>query len=441
MIDRLLAQARSAENTYLLAFNVTGGLNFLYLIVAGLVLGTDSYGLFIALFGVVYLVSALANTIQLATAKQIAAHGGDLSSVIKPAAIATAGVTAFLLAATPALTAWFNASTADIVWTAAAAGLTIAAGTGYGVAQGQQRFNALSASQVVMGGGRIAIGLALLGAGFGVSGALAGVALSYLPSLLVIGLSTRSARTAGADPPASVVPSPSTLLVTFIASVAVAALTSLDVVIIQHFFAAEESSAYASIAVLGRVVLFVPIAVSHIVLPRAAARADARLLTPALTKTLALSLLTGGVIMAAASAGFSPTGDVSAHLGATAWYLLGMVAISGAVPIAYYQIERGNYSVAYAALLPGIAAAAAGLLLYHPSLVAAAQVLCTVHLGVLAGAIALSLPQLTAESRPRLGAPRRRLRRGAPSRRQRPSSRSRRRSARRSARRDRSARR
>ena len=404
MIDRLLAYGRSAENTYLAAFNLTGGLNFLYLIAVGLVLGADSYGLFIALFGVVYLVSALANTIQLATAKQIAAHGGDLSNVLKPAVVATASVTVLLLAATPALTGWFNASTSDIVWTALAAGLTIAAGTGYGVAQGLQRFNALSASQVVMGGGRIAIGLALLGAGFGVSGALAGVALGYLPSLLVLGLGTRSAETTDPQAPTSAAPSPSTLLATFITSVAVAAPTSLDVVIIQHFFAAEESGVYASIAVLGRVVLFVPIAVSHVVLPRAASRdaGDTRLLTPALTKTLVLSLLTAGGIMATVSAGFSPTGDVSAHLGATAWYLLGMVAISGAVPIAYYQIGRGNYSVVYAALLPGIAVAATGLLLYHPSLVAAAQVLCVVQLGVLAGAIALSLPQFSAESRPRL---------------------------------------
>ena len=126
MIDRLLAFGRSAENAYLVAFNLTGGLNFLYLIAAGLMLGADSYGLFIALFGVVYLVSALANTIQLATARQIAAHGGNASDVLKPAIAATAGVTVLLLAATPALTEWFNASTADIVWTALAAGLTIA---------------------------------------------------------------------------------------------------------------------------------------------------------------------------------------------------------------------------------------------------------------------------------------------------------------------------
>jgi len=93
-------------------------------------------------------------------------------------------------------------------------------------------------------------------------------------------------------------------------------------------------------------------------------------------------------------------GEVSSQLGTMGSYLLSMVAISGAVPIAYYQIGRGNYSVVYAALLPGIAVAATGLLLYHPSLVAAARLLCMVHLGVLASAIALSLPQFSAENRP-----------------------------------------
>ena len=42
------------------------------------------------------------------------------------------------------------------------------------------------------------------------------------------------------------------------------------------------------------------------------------------------------------AAGFSPIGDVSTQLGTMGWYLLSMVAISGAVPIAYYQIGRGN---------------------------------------------------------------------------------------------------
>ncbi|MFQ5879749.1 MAG: hypothetical protein ACE5IZ_06225, partial [Dehalococcoidia bacterium] len=281
MLERLAGLIRGrtrwgGEAAYFVAFNATNALNYVYLVSMGLLLGTESYGLFGALFGLVYLASALGNTVQVAVARHIAslqtAQGGALSRQMIAGAFAPAGVLAAVvglvfLILSPVLAETFHSSVEPLLWTGLAIALSVFVPAGYGVLQGTQRFARLGSSLLVAAVFRMATGSALVAAGWGPSGALAGVAIGYGASGLVALLPATGETTPGRQPRVAG-PSIQSLAAILVASVAIAVPTSLDVALVKHFFPALEAGMFTAVAVLGRVVLFVPLAVSFIVLPK-----------------------------------------------------------------------------------------------------------------------------------------------------------------------------
>lgn len=411
MQERLTGPAsRGGEAAYFIAFNATNALNYAYLVSMGLLLGTESYGLFGALFGVVYLASALGNTVQVAVARQIAFFEGNpgraltqgvLVWALAPAGAlaAVVGLTALLLS--PALAQAFNSPLTPLGWTSLAVALSIWVPAGYGVLQGTQRFAPLGASLLAAALSRMAIGAALVTAGWGASGALAGVAFGYAASGLLAlvwavpekGHSLRPRLTA---------PSASSLAAILVASLAVAAPTSLDVALVKHFFSDHEAGMYTAVAVLGRVVLFVPLAISFIALPKVAKRVSrgdnpVPLLWSSLAQT---AVLAGGtallLVLLTSGFGWSPVGaDISGAMTSLYWYLPAMVAFALVVALVYYQIGRGNNSYVFALFVPGIAAQAALILLFHDSLTVVAQVMFVVNVLLLVASLFLvALPRL-----------------------------------------------
>lgn len=410
MLERLAGQRRrGGEATYFIAFNATNALNYAYLVSMGLLLGTESYGLFGALFGLVYLVSALGNTVQVAVARHIAhsqGQGGALSQGVLVWAFARAGALATVvgltfLALSPALARAFDSPLTPLLWTSLAVALSVWVPAGYGVLQGGQRFAPLGASLLAAALFRMAIGAALVTAGWGASGALAGVAFGYAASgllalVLAIPESGHSPR------PRLTAPSAYSLAAILVASLAVAAPTSLDVALVKHFFAAAEAGMFTAIAVLGRVVLFVPLAVSFIALPKVAARASrgadsASLLWSSLGHT---AVLAGGtallLVLLTSGFGWSPVGaEISGAMTSLHWYLPAMVAFALVVALVYYQIGRGNSSYVFALLVPGIAAQVALILLFHDSLTVVAQVMFAVNVLLLVASLFLvALPRV-----------------------------------------------
>lgn len=402
-VTALMRTLKSPEGAYFASFNLTNALNYAYLAGMGLFLTSGEYGLFVALFGVIYLLSALGNTVQVATATHIArlhaARGGvsvrDLAIVGAPALAVTAGLVSVLLGATPFLSRWFDTTTAPLLWAYAAAALSVLLPSAYGVLQGMQRFVPLGMSQLMMAGSRTCFGFAFAAAGLGPAGALAGVALGYIPSgLMALVMVTRNAQDHAEPARASV--SLRSIAVTFAASVAIAAPTSLDVALANHFLTEMEAGAYAAMAVIGRVILFLPLAISFVILPKAASDAALSRETPAtlmaaLSSTLLLAIGSAVVLLGVAHLGWTPVGgDIEVALGALPWYLLAMIAFTTAVPAIYYRLGRGD--VAFLVLLvPAIAAQAGAVLVLHDSVTAIAQALFAINLALAAVMIASSL--------------------------------------------------
>ena len=125
--------------------------------------------------------------------------------------------------------------------------------------QGSQRFGWLCGSVTLSVTLKFVFSLLLIYWGFGVSGALIGVLLS---SILVwlFGVSRiinyypeteQSEQAAGKFPYSYILP-------VLIANVAFSVMTQLDMVLVNHYFTAEEAGLYAAASVLGKAVLYLP---------------------------------------------------------------------------------------------------------------------------------------------------------------------------------------
>jgi len=401
------------EAAYFLAFNAANALNYAYLVLMGFLLGGDSYGLFGALFGVVYLNGALANTVQVTTAKVVveatATTGRVLPASLVVSILARAGAVAALaglgtLAASPLLANLFHTSAGPLIWVSLGIALAVPLASMYGMLQGLQDFGWLGASVCAASAFRLIFGAALVMAGWGVTGALAAIPLSYAAAAVLVLIRLRRwlqpmegqwpLRGAG-----------QTLGMVLAASLASSFPTSFDVAVVKHYFPSEEAGLFTAISVLGRVVLFLPVALSFIAFPKVTAarvRGDSTrsLLLATLALVGALALGAALVLLALVSfTGFSPADvDVAEARGALGWYLMGMAFFSLVVVLIYYNLGHSNGAYVYGLLLPFLVLQAILLISLHDSLTMVAQVVFVGN-GLL---LLLSLGHALAPGLPRL---------------------------------------
>jgi O-antigen/teichoic acid export membrane protein len=137
-----------------------------------------------------------------------------------------------------------------------------------GILQGLQAFMVFGAHIGLTGLVRLLSGLALVFVGLGVNGALAATIVANALVLGSSGLWLWRRMPAGSEAGRA----PGTANPRRLAAIAVgvtgfAALTNLDVVLVKHFFPAETAADYAAVSVLGRAMLYLPVAVAMALFP------------------------------------------------------------------------------------------------------------------------------------------------------------------------------
>lgn len=415
MISRLLPSSWRSEAVYFVIFNATNVLNYVYLVLVGFFLGADSYGLFGALFGIVYLAGAIGNTVKMAVARHVATiqacNDGDVARHLVtrvlawPAAFA-ALVGLALLTATPAIANAFDSPTEPVLWGCLAIALSIWVPATYGILQGLERFPALGSALLVAAFVRIAAGVALVAAGAGVSGAMVGVVLGFAASaVFALGLCFRHTGEDGRGWIGVPAPRIGALVTVLLAGVVVAAPTSLDVAVVRYVFSGDEAGVYTGISVLGRVIIFASLAVPFTILPKVAARTASgaptgRLLAEglAITGTLAVAAA-AGIVFATDVFGWQLGGiDVSGASAALHWYLAAMVLFSLTVAIVHYQVGRGSGAFILAAGLPNVALQAVLIVLIPDSLTTVAQLLFVLNAALLTTGVVFAITGLRPAS-------------------------------------------
>jgi len=355
---------------YFLALNLANVFNYLFLIIMAKSLSAEAYGLFGALFGIVYLTSAFGNSVQVTLAKFTAelssleerARLGALLSTATARIVALSLVVAFaFLAGAPLLAAFLHTSSPiPILLTGFLVFLALSVPATWSVLQGTQRFYLLGASTFLNSGLRLVFGALLVIAGLGVSGALVGIGLGLLASAAVALGPLRAAA-----PSRSGKEEMAALSAYFwpvvIASIVVAIPTSLDVVLAKHLFAAEQAGVYTGASVLGKVILFLPLGATFVLFPkvvhrRAQGQQTSVLLGAALLITGALSATVTAIFVLAPSSLFAALlGSDLADAGQLLrWYAPAMLLFAFVIVFVYYNLAAGKTAYVSRVLLPGV---------------------------------------------------------------------------------------
>jgi O-antigen/teichoic acid export membrane protein len=362
-----------------LATLVSNGAGYLYNVACIRYLGPRAYGDVAALLALGALVALPLTSIQFVVAREVA----QLES--KPATARLLRRTAIRASALGVALFIFGVILLQPIGellnvdsrTAVLAGLSgivfwVVAATLYGVLQGSLRFTALSLTYGVAGFARVAFVVPALLLGFGVVGALM---VNTLAGVLAVGLAAVALHDlwpnrGGAE---EVHFDRREVTMMLVGLLAFASLTNVDVILAAFYLPDDVSGVYASAALVGKAILYLPAAIVTVLLPKAAARTAAgfsphrilfasaavtALLT--LSATVVLALVPESLLVRAFGGDFRDATDL---LG---WFGLTMSAAAlVSIYLSVYFAERDSRFPA----LMGAAALAqiAAIALWHPN--------------------------------------------------------------------------
>lgn len=141
-----------------------------------------------------------------------------------------------------------------------------------GVLQGTERFGALGWLIFAAAASRLAIGLPWAAAGGGAGGAIAGQALGLLIVLVIVGWRFRAYWAPRGTAAATLGMRRRIDLVTITASgafIGFAVLSNLDLVLSRLFLDGHEAGVYAALSTIAKLVIFLPVAIAVLMVPRA----------------------------------------------------------------------------------------------------------------------------------------------------------------------------
>ncbi len=275
-------QEFASQTVFLLIATTMGyAFGYLYLVLMGRALGPEVFGILGSLVGIFYIACLVGQALREATARSLAeiraksgeaaATGTFLKLGTKLGLLCPLPALVFILASqqiaaffhldsvTPVLLLGFSLSTALILEVIS------------GYLQGLQRFRMLGIiSYLVSQGLKLSFGVAFVWAGWGLQGAVAALLASTAIALMAGLVLTMKPLAGGVHRQAENDPRLGPILIpTLILAIFMAMPTSVDVMLVTHFFGATDAGLYNSVATLGKVAIFLPMAVSFVLLPKA----------------------------------------------------------------------------------------------------------------------------------------------------------------------------
>jgi len=291
---------------------VANVLGFGYQVVMARLLRPEQYAVLTALFGILILESISSQVIQSATAKLAAQYRArDEEAALHAFVRRWAGRVGGGAAAVGLLVALLSGVIAGALelpaLSVALLGLTLFLALvftfGLGLLQGLARFVWMGSALIAQAGSRLAVGVLLVLAGFGVDGAFTGATGAIAISLVVVGVPLvplfRAAR--GSTVTHELGPAETRFFaLSAVVLLAYAALTNIDAVLARSLLRPEDAGAYAGAITMGKIVLFLPVAIGFLLLERTArAHARGEDTDRALYLALAFVLATSGLVAVA----------------------------------------------------------------------------------------------------------------------------------------------
>jgi O-antigen/teichoic acid export membrane protein len=258
--------------------------NYIFLLAAGRILGSDDYGSLAALLGLLAIVLLPAGALQMGVSREISRllASGDSDGAnafarrtLRLAFVWTAPLIAVSLVLAVPLSHVLNIDSVGIVvLTEVSLATALVFPVAMGVLQGRQRFHALGALFIAPFVVRLALLAGMAAAGYRLGGAVfATVASALAGTVLVLALIRDSLS--GGDSRAQIPdlrPFLRYLGPVFVGVIGIALLTHIDVLVVKARFSGDEAGAYGAASAFARVGFFLPATILAVLFPRTAAR-------------------------------------------------------------------------------------------------------------------------------------------------------------------------
>jgi O-antigen/teichoic acid export membrane protein len=254
-----------------IGFAVSSVFNYGFQIAMGRLLSPTQFGLLNVLLGVCVVLSVPVSTLLMVLSKKAAEcqAARDLPGVrgLLTRANRTvmvgglAGLALFTLASS-AIAGYLRVpSLAPVIILGACIFSSFLSPINMALLQGLQNYTWVGISQGLGGPLKFAFCMVLVLAGFGLNGALAGLLVSQIVLWLLSSVPVRRSLAGVSAPLSSAGPGAAALkrvLPILLANLAFTLITQMDLVLVNRYFPAQESAIYASAAVLGRSVMYIP---------------------------------------------------------------------------------------------------------------------------------------------------------------------------------------
>ena len=269
-------------SAWLFAGSIGGGiLGYVFQVLMGRMLSTKEYGFFSAMMALVAVLTAPLGTLMMVVSRKVSEYRarqdtGSIAHFYYSINIRSAVVDAFFLATcllfAPQVQFYLKAPNIIPVYLLGALlFLTFLPTINNAFLQGLQSFFWLSASGLLGVLLKIIFSVALVWLGYGLIGAMGGVVLTSLVMWLITygALHRPLVGGRGKSYQAAHLSFKSALPV-FIANVAFAAMTQLDMVQVNYYFPAHEAGLYAAASILGKAVMYLPGGIATALFPMVA---------------------------------------------------------------------------------------------------------------------------------------------------------------------------
>jgi O-antigen/teichoic acid export membrane protein len=274
-----------SQEGFLLVATVTGyGFAYVYLLLMGRILGPVDFGVLGALFAVFYVAALVGQALREGIATKIAevnARKGEAVSVgiflklsIKLAVLSLLPCLGFIIASRPVAAFFHVSSVWPVIIMAFSIFTALALDIVLGLLQGLQKFKALGITGYTVSQGlKVVLGLAFVWAGWSLLGAVGALVASTAIAIMV-GLAMAKKQFAASirNPVNNSLNLAPVLWPTLILAIFLSIPASVDVMLVTHFFGGTEAGIYNAVSTVGKVVFYLPMAVTMILLPRATER-------------------------------------------------------------------------------------------------------------------------------------------------------------------------
>lgn len=278
--------------------------SYLFQVYIGRALGPVGYGVFGALVSLLYIISIPGNAISFTITKFVSEyaaknHRDKISALMLGATIKLGKyallVLALFIIGSGALAEFLKIpSSTPVIILGIVFSFGLITPVIQGVLQGLQKFLEIGAIGIASSVSKLAIGVALVYLGFGVNGALASIFFSgLLVFVLTLYVLREYAKPAKSQIEESVFEYSTPVLLT---ALLLAVISNIDVVLVKHYFSAEEAGYYAAASLFGKIVVFVSSPIATVLFPKASRESSsmsaARILRESILYTFALAFFT-----------------------------------------------------------------------------------------------------------------------------------------------------